>query len=77
MNAQATLKKHYGYLIDKNNCADHAQWPDDSWLSVSDTEDLNVWKDEEHCYAQVYPVVNGKTQTGIWTTIFSTAEEIK
>ena len=44
--------------------------PEDEWVSISDTVDLNLWLGPaqvgDHAsalYATVYPVVNGQTQT--------------
>lgn len=38
-------------------------WFDDDWFSMDDHWDLNLWQDDENCYATLYPVENGMTRT--------------
>ena len=42
-------------------------WPEDSWLTLSASHDLNVWSDEEgNNHADIYAVVNGSIDTSNW-----------
>jgi hypothetical protein len=51
-------------------------FPEDGWLSLSDSLDVNFWTEEHEetvmIRATLYPVVNGQTdtRTGIYTPIF-------
>jgi hypothetical protein len=68
--------KKFGHLIDANGCADYDQWPNDDWYGVSDTEDINVWSDDDgHCHCQSYAVYDGEIDTTEpIELIFTTAE---
>lgn len=52
-----------------------AQWPDDDWFSIGEGWDLNLWTIKEPPKATqgatLYPVIDGKTMTEEFYTIYS------
>jgi hypothetical protein len=46
------------------------KWPEDEWIEiVGKPYDVNMWRDEDKLYADVYKVENGEVLTDNWCCI--------
>lgn len=51
-------------------CADKwSTWPEDEWIGVNENWDMNIGGLEDHRYANLYPVKDGKTDTQSWINL--------
>lgn len=73
--ALCVLSHHVYRLRSYGSSGQYRDWPEDEWVSLGSEYDLNLYNELDkdnnpYIGADIYPVLNGFTNTEEWKTIF-------